>query len=79
MTTCNITKKNSNLLIQVTAINKAIIKLNIEQLEDEILSFKDKLYESLNNPEQPNNYLETLKEKIIKLRNLQDKLSKLEE
>jgi hypothetical protein len=79
MTTCNINKNRSDILFQVNSINKAILKLNIEQLEDEILCFEDALYDALNHPEKNNsNYLKSIKEKFNKLRLLKEKLADLD-
>ncbi len=79
MTTCNINKNRSDILFQVNSINKAILKLNIEQLEDEILCFEDALYDTLNHPEKNNsNYLKSIKEKFNKLRLLKEKLADLD-
>ncbi|MBQ3644705.1 MAG: hypothetical protein II961_08925 [Candidatus Riflebacteria bacterium] len=79
MTTCNINKNRSDILFQVISINKAILKLNIEQLEDEILCFEDALYDALNHPEKNNsNYLKSIKEKFNKLRLLKEKLADLD-
>jgi hypothetical protein len=55
------------------------LKLNIEQLEDEILCFEDALYDALNHPEKNNsNYLKSIKEKFNKLRLLKEKLADLD-
>ena len=79
MTTCNINKNRSDILFQVISINKAILKLNIEQLEDEILCFEDALYDALNHPEKNNsNYLKSIKENFNKLRLLKEKLADLD-
>ncbi|MBP5470262.1 MAG: hypothetical protein J6Z11_13570 [Candidatus Riflebacteria bacterium] len=79
MTICDTTPNKSDLMVQVIALNKAILKLNIEQLENEILSFEDILHDALNHPEKANNsYLKSIKEKFAKLHLLQQKLASLE-
>ena len=78
MTTCETNMNKSELLFQLNALNKAILKLNIEQLENEILSFEAPLHDPLNHPERNStSYLITIKEKIIKLQKLQQKLALL--
>ena len=78
MTTCETNMNKSELLFQLNALNKAILKLNIEQLENEILSFEAPLHDTLNYPEiNSTSYLSAIKEKIIKLQKLQQKLASI--
>ena len=78
MTTCETNMNKSELLFQLNDLNKAILKLNIEQLENEILSFEAPLHDPLNYPEiNSSSYLVKIKEKIIKLQKLQQKLASL--
>ena len=77
--TCETSLNKSDLMLQVIALNKAILKLNIEQLENEILSFEDILQNTSNNPENKNmSFLLTIKEKFAKLHRLKQKLASLE-
>ena len=80
MTICSLNMKKTDILFQINTINKAILKLNIEQLEDEILGFEDALQDVLNHPEKSSfEYLEKVKEKFSKLRALKEKLAILEQ
>ncbi len=80
MTICNLNLKKTDVLFQINSINIAILKLNIEQLEDEILGFEDALHDVLNHPEKSSSeYLEKVKEKFSKLRALKEKLAILEQ
>ncbi len=77
--TCETSLNKSDLMLQVIALNKAILKLNIELLENEILSFEDILQNTLNNPENKNmSFLITIKEKFNKLHQLKQKLASFE-
>lgn len=79
MMTSNINFNNSPIMLQAIALNKALLKLTIEQLEDEILAFEDVLSLAINHPEEsPSIPFNTIKEKISKLNELQAKLDKLE-
>ena len=77
--TCETSLNKSDLILQVIALNKAILKLNIEQLENERLSFEDILQNTSDNPENKNiSFLLTIKEKLTKLHQLKQKLASLE-
>ena len=77
--TCETSLNKSDLMLQVIALNKAILKLNIEQLENEILSFEDILQNTSDNPENKNiSFLLTIKEKFTRLHQLKQKLASLE-
>ena len=79
MTACDTNVNKSDLLFQVNALNKAILKLNIEQLENEIISFEAPIHAALINPEKVSNtYLDIIKEKLSKLKVLKQKLASLE-
>ena len=76
MTTCDTSFNKSDLMLQVIALNKAILKLNIEQLENEILSFEDSLHDPLNHPESNTvSFLNNIIEKFAKLHKLKSKLA----
>ena len=80
MTTCETNVTKSDVMAQIVALNKAILKLNIEQLENEILSFEDSLHDVLNHPENASaTYLNNIKEKFIKLSRLKQKLSSFDQ
>lgn len=79
MTLCDIDSNRTDVFIQINSINRAILKLNIEQLEDEILGFEDALHDVLIHPEKSSSeYLSAIKEKFSKLRALKEKLAGLE-
>ena len=79
MTACDVNSNRTDIFIQINTINKAILKLNIEQLEDEILGFEDALHDVLVHPEKSSSeYLAKIKEKFSKLRALKEKLAALE-
>ncbi len=79
MTACGINSNRTDILIQINSINRAILQLNIDQLEDEILGFEDALHDVLNHPEKSSSeYLVKIKEKFSKLRALKEKLADLE-
>ena len=79
MTACDINMNRTDIFLQINSINKAVLKLNIEQLEDEILGFEDALYDVLAHPEKSSSeYLTAIKEKFSKLKALKEKLARLE-
>ncbi len=68
---------SSELLSQISLLNKYILKLNIERLEDEILAFEDTLRNAVSNPVlQEKIPLEIIKNKITKLHLLEERLMK---
>ncbi len=80
MTACDLNINKTDIFLQINSINRAVLKLNIEQLEDEILGFEDALHDVLAHPEKSSfEYLETIKEKFAKLKALKEKLAVLEQ
>ena len=79
MTACDINSNRTDIIMQINSINRAILKLNIEQLEDEILGFEDALHDVLIHPEKSSSeYFVEIKEKFSKLKALKEKLAALE-
>ena len=80
MTACDINLNKVDVISQINSINRAVLKLNIDQLEDEILGFEDALQDVLVHPEKSSTeYLERIKDKFCKLRALKEKLAVLEQ
>ena len=80
MTACDINLNKVDIFTQINSINIAILKLNIDQLEDEILGFEDALQDVLVHPEKSSTvYLVEIKDKFSKLRALKEKLAILEQ
>lgn len=68
----------SNIMFQAVALNKMLLRLTIEQTEDEILSFENALTNAINHPEELKNLpLDLIKDKFKKLNQLQCKLAEL--
>lgn len=69
----------SDIFSQIIALNKSIIKLNIERLEDEILAFEDSLRDAMAHPEKAASFpFTTVKEKFAQIKELENKLTELE-
>lgn len=78
MMTSNINFDFSPICLKAMAINKTILELSIEKLEDEILAFEDAINYAIQHPEKaPAIPFRLLEEKASKLSKLQEKLAAL--
>lgn len=78
MMTSNINSNNSPIWLQAISVNKALLELSIEKLEDEILAFEDAINYAMLHPEKESAIpFSSIEAKISKLNELEAKLANL--